>query len=115
MDMTIEHQWQLVNNPETDLHLDRSGLDRPTSRRIKIRVPKQYIDEPVISNLASHHKLEVNIISALLGATNGNDGWFDLQLQGNSRAIEDAIFYLSERAIEIWYDSAHILDDADDW
>ncbi len=113
--MTIEHQWQPVNDPGANLHLDRSGLDRPTSRRIKIRVPKHYIDEPIISRLASHHKLEVNILSALLGTPNGNDGWFDLQLQGNSKAIEDAIFYLSERDIEIWYDSAHVLDESDDW
>ncbi|MEG3437022.1 NIL domain-containing protein [Pannus brasiliensis CCIBt3594] len=113
--MTIDRQWQPVNNPETDLHLDHSGLDRPTSRRIKIRVPKSYIDEPIISRLASHHNLDVNIISALLGSPNRNDGWFDLQLQGNSRAIEDAIFYLSERDIEIWYDSAHVLDESDDW
>jgi ABC-type methionine transport system ATPase subunit len=113
--MTVENQWQLVQNPEADLHLDRSGLDRPTERRIKIRVPKSYIDEPVISHLASRHNLEINIISALLGATNGNDGWFDLQLRGNSRSIEDAIFYLSERDIEIWYDSVHVLAESDDW
>jgi ABC-type methionine transport system ATPase subunit len=113
--MTINHQWQPVSHPEADLNLDRSGLDRPAQRRIKIRVPKHHIEEPVVSRLASNYNLEVNIISALLGAMNGNDGWFDLQLQGKSRSIEEALFYLSELDIEIWYDSSQILDESDDW
>jgi ABC-type methionine transport system ATPase subunit len=112
--MTLDRTWQPIHNPAADLYLDRSDLDRPTHRRIKIRVPKQYIDEPIVTRPASRHDLEVNILSALLGASAGNDGWFDLQLQGNSKAIEDAIFYLSERDIEIWYDPARVLDGADD-
>ncbi|MFM6064317.1 MAG: ABC transporter, partial [Microcystis panniformis] len=51
--MDNQPQWQTINHPQSDLHLDQSGLDRPTSRRIKIRVPKQYINEPIIARLGS--------------------------------------------------------------
>jgi hypothetical protein len=113
--MNNQPQWQTINNPKSDLYLDQSGLDRPTSRRIKIRVPKQYINEPIISRLGSFPNLEVNIFSALLASNDHQDGWFDLQLQGNSQGIENALSYLADLDVEVWYDSAQILEEADNW
>ncbi|MFM6405375.1 MAG: ABC transporter, partial [Microcystis sp.] len=28
--MDNQPQWQTINHPQSDLHLDQSGLDRPT-------------------------------------------------------------------------------------
>ncbi|MDB9390862.1 NIL domain-containing protein [Microcystis aeruginosa] len=113
--MDNQPQWQTINHPQSDLHLDQSGLDRPTSRRIKIRIPKQYINEPIIGRLGSFPGLKVNIFSALLAANNNQDGWFDLQLQGNSQGIENALSYLADLDVEVWYDSAQVLEEADNW
>jgi NIL domain len=113
--MNNQPQWQTMTNPEKDLYLDQSGLDRITTRRIKIRVPKQYINEPIVSRLGSFAHLKVNIISALLGSNSSQDGWFDLQLQGNSQGIENALSYLADLDVEVWYDSAQTLEEADNW
>ncbi|MBD2579239.1 NIL domain-containing protein [Oscillatoria sp. FACHB-1406] len=89
-----------MNNP-TVLKLDESGNNRPTQARIRIRVPKKYHREAVLSQLVLHHGLEVNILSAILGGNGEGDGWFDLQLFGTSQQIDDALIELTERDIQI--------------
>jgi ABC-type methionine transport system ATPase subunit len=81
------------------------GLNRPTHTRIRVRIPKEYNDEPVISRLVSHHGVTVNIAAALLGANARDDGWFDLELRGTSPEIQSALIYLDEMDLEIWRES----------
>lgn len=90
---------------QLDNNTDLLGVDRPTQTRIRIRIPKEYNDEPVISRLVSHHGLTVNISAALLGANARDDGWFDLELRGTSRQIQSALIYLDEMDLEIWGES----------
>ena len=56
---------------------------RSTQKRIRIRIPKHYHREPVISRLISDYSLTVTITAAILGANANGDGWFDLNLQGS--------------------------------
>jgi ABC-type methionine transport system ATPase subunit len=93
----------MTNSPT--LKLDDSKHNRPTQTRIRIRIPQKYQDAPVISNLASHHNLDINILAAVLGKNGIGDGWFDLQLNGHSEQIDSALIYLSELDIEVWYES----------
>jgi hypothetical protein len=58
-----------------------SDDQRRTQTRIRVRIPKRYQQEPVISNLISDHGLTVNISAALLSANAREDGWFDLHLE----------------------------------
>lgn len=90
-----------------ELSRDTESLetDRPTQTRIRIRIPKEYNDEPVISRLVSHHGVTVNIAAALLGANARDDGWFDLELRGTGRQIQSALIYLDELDLEIWGES----------
>ena len=113
--MDNQPQWQTSNHPQSDLHLDQSGLDRPTSRRIKIQIPQQYINDQIIARLGYFHGLKENLYSALLAANKNKDGWFDLQLQGTCLGIENALSYLAELDVEVWYDSAQVLEEADNW
>ncbi|MBD1834584.1 NIL domain-containing protein [Cyanobacteria bacterium FACHB-472] len=76
--------------------------NRPTKTRVRIRIPKQYQEEPVISRLISHHGVTVNIAAALLGANARDDGWFDLELIGTTRQLQSALTYLDEMDLEIW-------------
>lgn len=78
------------------------GDNRPTKTRVRIRIPKQYQEEPVISRLISHHGVTVNIAAALLGANARDDGWFDLELIGTTRQLQSALTYLDEMDLEIW-------------
>ncbi|MGB8687623.1 MAG: NIL domain-containing protein, partial [Microcoleus sp.] len=65
---------------ESDIPKSDSGDTRQTQTRIRIRVPKEYHQEPVISNLISEYGLTVNFNAALLGVKTLDDGWFDLEL-----------------------------------
>jgi ABC-type methionine transport system ATPase subunit len=76
--------------------------DRTAEQRIRIRVPKHYHQEPVISHLISHYALTVNIIAAVLGANANGDGWFDLDLKGSHAHIQAALTYLDELDLEVW-------------
>jgi hypothetical protein len=47
-------------------------------KRIRLRIPKEFHQEPVISRLVSNYGLTVNITAAMLGSNGIGDGWFDL-------------------------------------
>jgi len=81
------------------------GANRPTQTRIKIRIPKAFHEEPVISRLISQHNITVNITAALLGANARDDGWFDLELRGTTHQLQSALTYLNELDLEIWSQS----------
>lgn len=76
--------------------------NRHTKTRIRIRIPKEYHEEPVISRLVSHHGVTVNITGALLGANARDDGWFDLELRGTTHQLHSALTYINELDLEIW-------------
>ncbi|MFM7426707.1 MAG: NIL domain-containing protein [Elainella sp.] len=78
---------------------------RVAHTRIRIRIPKRYQQEPVISKLISEYGLTVNIAAALLGANAREDGWFDLELQGTVPQIQSALIYLNDLDLELWHDS----------
>lgn len=75
---------------------------RITEQRIRIRIPKHYHQEPIISQLVSQYHLTVNIIAAILGANANGDGWFDLNLKGTHEHIQAALTYLDELDLEVW-------------
>jgi hypothetical protein len=73
-----------------------------TNKRIRLRIPKDYHQEPVISRLVSEYGLTVNIAAAILGANAVGDGWFDLDLQGTEAQIKSGLNYLQELELEVW-------------
>ncbi len=83
---------------------------RLTYKRIRLRITKNYHQEPIISQLVSHYGLTVNITAAILGANANGDGWFDLELRGNHANIEAALVYLNDLGVEILKDG-----EADGW
>ncbi len=88
------------------LEASANEQNRRTETRIRIRVPKRYHHEPVLSRLVSQHGLTVNILAALLGVNAQDDGWFDLYLQGTNEQIRGGLLYLFELDVEVWRDSS---------
>lgn len=86
--------------------------NRPTQTRIKIRIPKDFHQEPVISRLVSQYGVTVNITAALLSANARDDGWFELELRGTPQQLESALIYLNELDLEIWDQS---MSEEDGW
>lgn len=78
--------------------------------RIRLRIPKQYHQEPIISNLITQYGLTVNIGAALLGSNARDDGWFDLDLHGTPEHIQAGLVYLETLELEIWRESATVED-----
>lgn len=101
-----------LDRVEPSLGVDSNSLEdnRQTTTRVKIRIPKEYHQEPVISRLVSHYGVTVNITGALLGANARDDGWFDLELRGTSRQIASALTYINELDLEIWGNSKPEID-----
>lgn len=73
-----------------------------TQQRIRVRISKNYHQEPVISRLISEYKLTVNIKAAFLGQDTISDGWFDLELQGTEAQIQNGLAYFEQLKLEIW-------------
>ena len=90
---------------ESDIPRTAEGDVRPTQTRIRMRIPKEYHQEPVISRLVSQYGLTVNVNAALLGVKSSDDGWFDLELHGTADQIETALIYLNDLDVEIWSNS----------
>ncbi|MBD2182785.1 MULTISPECIES: NIL domain-containing protein [Oscillatoriophycideae] len=89
-----------------ELDLPTSPDDnRHTQVRIRVRIPKHYHEEPIISQLISQHGVTVNIAAALLSANARDDGWFDLELKGTSGQIRSALIYINDLDLEVWHDS----------
>lgn len=88
--------------------------DRPIQRRIKIQIPSEYHQEPIISKLGTFYHLKINIIGAMLSQDGKGSGWFDLELEGDSQQIENALLSLRENDITIWDDS-HRKGEYDGW
>ncbi len=76
-----------------------------TNKRIRLRIPQEYHQEPVISRLVSDYGLTVNISAAILGSNAIGDGWFDLDLQGTPAQINNALVYLNDLDLQIWDES----------
>ncbi len=76
-----------------------------TNKRIRLRIPQEYHQEPVISRLVSDYGLTVNISAAILGSNAIGDGWFDLDLQGTPAQIDSALIYLNDLDLQIWDES----------
>ncbi|WP_445637640.1 ABC transporter [Nostoc sp. DSM 114161] len=73
-----------------------------TNKRIRLRISKDYHQEPVISRLVSDYNLTVNITAAILGANAVGDGWFDLELKGTEAQIQSGLAYLHDLELEVW-------------
>ncbi|MEH2069231.1 MAG: NIL domain-containing protein [Nostoc sp.] len=79
--------------------------DTLNHKRIRVRIPKNYHQEPVISRLISDYGLIVNITAAILGANAIGDGWFDLELKGTQAQIQSGLTYLHDLELEVWDDT----------
>ncbi|BDI19324.1 hypothetical protein ANSO36C_51260 [Nostoc cf. commune SO-36] len=71
-------------------------------KQIRLRIPRNFHQEPVISRLVSEYGLTINITAVILGANAVGDGWFDLNLQGTTAQIDAAINHLQDIELEIW-------------
>ncbi|MBD2182788.1 NIL domain-containing protein [Planktothrix sp. FACHB-1355] len=92
--------------PQTDSRLQNIP-ERPlepvssTKKRIKIEIPQNYQEEPVISRLTSEYGLTFNITEAMLENSNIGNGLFDLELQGTPQQIQSALDYLWQLKVKI--------------
>ena len=69
-----------------------------TEQAIRLIYPSNLLDVPVINQLIRRYDLTVNILRAQVTP---QEGWVDIQLSGNSAAIEDAMAWLTGQGIEV--------------
>ncbi len=88
--------------PSQDAEPIGSAAVRQVQTRVRLRIPKQYQHEPILSNLITRHHLTVNVTAALLSHNSCDDGWFDVELQGTPAQLDEAFLYLNDLTVEIW-------------
>jgi ABC-type methionine transport system ATPase subunit len=93
------------NTSEINLENSQVAAQEFIKTRIRVRIPKHYRQEPVISHLVSHYGLSINIVAALLGANAIDDGWFDLELTGTSEQLRNAQIYINDLDLEVLSES----------
>lgn len=76
--------------------------DRLTQLQLRVRIPKHYANDPIISCLVAQYGLTVNITAALLSMGDRDDGWFELNVTGSHRQIRSALDYMNDLDLEIW-------------
>jgi ABC-type methionine transport system ATPase subunit len=82
--------------------IDLTSNQSFSEKRIRIRVPKERHQEPIISTMVANYKLVINIAAAVLGANAHGDGWFDLRLKGTAENVQAAMAYLRDLGVDIW-------------
>ncbi|MBV9389850.1 MAG: NIL domain-containing protein [Chroococcidiopsidaceae cyanobacterium CP_BM_ER_R8_30] len=76
--------------------------DNLTQISIRLRIPKSYQQQPIVSQLISLYDITVNITAAILVPKTQYYGWFDLELQGTSCQVEAGLNYLQSLELEIF-------------
>ena len=69
-----------------------------TKEKIRLIYPPNLLDVPVINQLIRRYDLSINILRAQVTP---QEGWVDIQLSGNTAAIEDAMAWLTGQGIEV--------------
>lgn len=72
-----------------------------TQLRLRLHIPQDYWQEPIISQMISRHKITVNITGAALDKNTNNQGCFDLELRGNISNISNCLNYLKSLHIKV--------------
>jgi len=73
--------------------------------RVRLRIPAEYRQDPILSIVITQYGLTVNILAAQLSNQASDGGWFDLEVQGPSNQINNGILHLNDLGIEMWRES----------
>ena len=77
---------------------------RPAQVRVRLKIPKHYRNDPILSTLVNQHQITINILSALLAVDTSEGGWFDLEMQGTQGQLAAAILHINDLGVELWGD-----------
>ncbi|MEH1799530.1 MAG: NIL domain-containing protein [Nostoc sp.] len=90
-------------NSQTRLSLVSSVYEKSqvTQIRLRIHIPKSYLQVPVISQLISTYGLVVNITKAMLQPNTNGQGCFDIELRGTVPQICSGLAYLESLNLRI--------------
>ncbi|MEH1840994.1 MAG: NIL domain-containing protein [Nostoc sp.] len=92
-----------LNNRQTKLSLVSSAYtkNQVTQIRLRIYIPKCYLQAPVISQLISAYSLVVNITKAMLQPNTDQEAYFDIELRGTEAQISNGLAYLESLNLKI--------------
>ncbi len=73
---------------------------------LRLRIPAELHDQPVLSALVREFNLHLNIVSALLSQTDRASGWFHVTLQGSDATLQAALAWLEDRRVDFWLEQS---------
>lgn len=69
-----------------------------TYQLIRLNYPSNLLRVPIINQLIKQYDLTVNILRAQI---DGEHGWIEIQLSGNTHVIEEAIEWLKLQGVHV--------------
>ncbi|MBW4507692.1 MAG: NIL domain-containing protein [Scytonematopsis contorta HA4267-MV1] len=81
--------------------MSRTKFPKITPLKSLIKMPGNYHRQPVISRLVSRYGLTLNITAASLGHNHENDGWFEIEMSGNSEQLVLSLSYLQQLGVDV--------------
>ncbi|MCC5643375.1 NIL domain-containing protein [Nostoc sp. CHAB 5824] len=99
--MTALNNHQSNSQTRLSLVSSVSAKSQVTQIRLRIHIPKYYLQVPVISQLVSAYGLVVNITKALLQPNTDKEGYFDIELRGTEPQICSGLTYLESLNLRI--------------
>ncbi|MEH1868865.1 MAG: NIL domain-containing protein [Nostoc sp.] len=99
--MTALNKRQTNSQTSLSLVSSVSNKSQVTQIRLRIYIPKCYLQAPVISQLISAYGLVVNITKAMLQPNTDEQGCFDIELRGTVPQISNGLAYLESLNLRI--------------
>jgi ABC-type methionine transport system ATPase subunit len=72
------------------------------TQSVRMQIPQNLHQVPIISQLITDYQLGVNIQAAVLDRKATGGGWFDLSLTGDTAQLQAALDNLKQIGVEIW-------------
>jgi ABC-type methionine transport system ATPase subunit len=72
------------------------------TQSVRIQIPSNLHQVPIISQLITDYQLAVNIQAAVLDRKATGGGWFDLSVTGDATQLQTALNYLKQIGVQIW-------------
>ncbi|HEY43212.1 MAG TPA: FeS-binding protein [Anaerolineae bacterium] len=68
------------------------------TRTLRLNYPPSLLRQPILNQLILHYKITVNIRQAQITL---EEGWLEIEAEGEAEEIEHAISWLEEEGIEV--------------
>lgn len=100
--ITKDFVKQVTEPEETTDMIKQLAAEKPESKIIQLTFVGGSAEQPVITYVIRHYDVQVNILQGKVSQTqNGPYGTLFIQLEGDDKAVEEAVAYMNGQQVEV--------------